>query len=116
MAPSVLSDYRETEEQREFRASISGLLVPEEFGGLGGTRIDAVIASEELGAGLAPYDLFGSCMSAEVLLAVTDPGREVWLRRLAEDARPVVLLWPGADASWNVDGIDVGVVEGSAVA
>jgi alkylation response protein AidB-like acyl-CoA dehydrogenase len=152
MAPSVLSDYRETEEQREFRASIGGmldrewgeadmrasfdadgseiavaklaihrslgvggLLVPEEFGGLGGTRIDATIASEELGAGLAPYDLFGSCMSAQVLLAVSDPGRGVWLRRLAEDVRPFVLLWPGADASWDVGGIEVGVVSGGVV-
>jgi alkylation response protein AidB-like acyl-CoA dehydrogenase len=149
---SVLSDYRESEEQREFRASINGmlerlwsesvlraaldegsadiekaklsvhqslgvggLLVPEEFGGLGATRIDAVIASEELGAGLAPYDLFGSCMSAQVLLAVVDPGREVWLRRLASDDRPFVLLWPGADASWNVDAIEVVDVDGGRV-
>jgi alkylation response protein AidB-like acyl-CoA dehydrogenase len=149
---SVLSDYRESDEQREFRASINGmlerlwsetvlraaldegpadiekaklavhqslgiagLLVPEEFGGLGATRIDAVIASEELGAGLAPYDLFGSCMSAQVLLGVADPGREVWLRRLASDDRPFVLVWPGADASWGVDAIEVAEVSGGKV-
>jgi alkylation response protein AidB-like acyl-CoA dehydrogenase len=152
MAASVLSDYRESEEQREFRASISGmlerlwsetvlraaldegpvevesaklavhqslgiagLLVPEEFGGLGASRIDAVIASEELGAGLSPYDLFGSAMCTQVLLGVVDAGREVWLRRLVSDDRPFVLLWPGVDGSWSVDAIALAEVSGGRV-
>jgi alkylation response protein AidB-like acyl-CoA dehydrogenase len=152
MAGNISSEYRENDEQREFRRSISGmlerewgeealrsafdgdsadlqgvklkihgslaiggLLVPEEYGGLGGTRVDATVASEELGAGLAPYDILGSSMSANVLLAATGSERDSLLGRIAEDERPVVFLWPGSDASWSVSAIEPAVVDGATV-
>ena len=82
--------------------ALGGILVAEESGGLGATREYATVAAEELGAGLAPYDLMGACMTAQVLNAARRPDRDGWLRRIASEPRPFVFAWPGANASWDV--------------
>lgn len=81
---------------------LGGLLVAEEHGGLGATREYATVAAEELGAGLAPYDLIGACTSTHLLTAASGLDRDDWLRRIASGPRPFIFAWPGANASWNV--------------
>ena len=82
--------------------ALGGILVPEEQGGLGASVEFATVAAEELGAGLAPYDLVGPCMTSMVLAAARGPERDDWLWRIADGKRPVVLAWPGADSSWQI--------------
>ncbi|OBI44071.1 acyl-CoA dehydrogenase family protein [Mycobacterium sp. E796] len=82
--------------------ALGGILVAEEHGGLGATPEFATVAAEELGAGLAPYDLLGACMTAHVLNSAPVPDRDLWLRRIAEEPRPFVFAWPGKDSSWNI--------------
>jgi alkylation response protein AidB-like acyl-CoA dehydrogenase len=82
--------------------ALGGILVAEEHGGLGASREYATVAAEELGAGLAPYDLIGVCMTTQVLAAARGPDRDAWLRRIANEPRPCVFAWPGANASWNI--------------
>jgi alkylation response protein AidB-like acyl-CoA dehydrogenase len=86
--------------------ALGGILVAEEHGGLGATREYATVAAEELGAGLAPYDIIGACMTAQVLAAARGADRDDWLRRIASEPRPFVFAWPGADASWNICDLD----------
>ncbi len=38
---------------------LSGMLVPEEYGGLGGGAVEAAIAAEELGAAMIPSEFVG---------------------------------------------------------
>jgi alkylation response protein AidB-like acyl-CoA dehydrogenase len=149
---NIAHGYRESDERREFRASISGMLsrlwrndvlrefpdsaesklaelnsdihrnlalggilVDEEHGGLGATREFATVAAEELGAGLAPYDLIGACMTTQVLAAAQGPDRDAWLRRIADEPRPFVFAWPGANASWSVRDVSLASVTGHCV-
>ena len=94
---------------------LGGILVADEYGGLGATCEYATVAAEELGAGLAPYDLVGACMTAQVLAGAEGPDRDKWLRKVAGDARPFVFAWPGSNASWSVGDLDLPSVTGSSV-
>lgn len=82
--------------------ALGGILVADEHGGLGATREYATVAAEELGAGLAPYDIIGACMTTQVLAAAAGTDRDDWLRRIATEPRPFAFAWPGANASWNI--------------
>jgi alkylation response protein AidB-like acyl-CoA dehydrogenase len=61
----------------------AALVVPEEFGGAGGTLGDAAVVLEELGKGLVPSPLLGSTLTELALLAADDPDAEA-LGSLAE--------------------------------
>ena len=63
----------------------AALVVPEEFGGAGGTLGDAAVVLEELGKGLVPSPLLGSTLTELALLAADDPDAEA-LGSLAEGA------------------------------
>jgi alkylation response protein AidB-like acyl-CoA dehydrogenase len=95
--------------------ALNGMLVPEEFGGLGGGCIEAAIVAEELGAALIPSNLLGSSMTT-YLLSVAGGGvaQEVLLELTGKGTKSA-LLWPGSGARWTIDDIDVAVVEGSRV-
>lgn len=95
--------------------AVSGILVAEEHGGLGATREYATVAAEELGAGLAPYDLIGGCMTTQVLAAAQGPERDDWLRRIADEPRPFVFAWPGKNASWSIRDLRPALVRGQTV-
>jgi alkylation response protein AidB-like acyl-CoA dehydrogenase len=95
--------------------ALSGLLVDEEAGGFGANREFATVAAEELGAGLAPYDLLGPCVTAQ-MLGVSEGGKHTdWMSRVAEGSRPFVFAWPGGDASWSIRDIRTVTVSGEVV-
>ena len=63
----------------------AALVVPEEFGGAGGTLGDAAVVLEELGKGLVPSPLLGTTLAELALLAADEPDADA-LGSLAEGA------------------------------
>jgi alkylation response protein AidB-like acyl-CoA dehydrogenase len=61
----------------------AALMVPEEYGGAGGSLADAAVVIEELGKGLVPTPLLGSTLAELALLAADEPDADA-LERLAE--------------------------------
>jgi len=63
---------------------LPGIVVPAEFGGLGLTLLDAALASEALGASVAPVAFLGAVLAPLALVAGgTDAQRAEWLPKLA---------------------------------
>jgi alkylation response protein AidB-like acyl-CoA dehydrogenase len=63
----------------------AALVVPEEYGGAGGTLGDAAVVIEELGKGLVPGPLLGTTLAEMALLAADEPDADA-LGSLAEGA------------------------------
>ena len=63
----------------------AALVVPEEYGGAGGTLADAAVVLEELGRGLVPSPLLGTTLAELALLAADQPDADA-LGSLAEGA------------------------------
>jgi alkylation response protein AidB-like acyl-CoA dehydrogenase len=63
----------------------AALVVPEEFGGAGGTLADAAVVVEELGKNLVPSPLLGTTLAELALLAADEPDADA-LGSLAEGA------------------------------
>lgn len=83
---------------------LSGLYVPEEFGGLGMGPVEAMVASEELGRGLVLEPL-GQTLIASGLLAGHAPAgvQAAWLPRIASGDALVVLAHQERGARWRLD-------------
>jgi len=67
------------------RMDLCGLLVPEEFGGIGGSMLDVALVYEEFGRALASSPHWASsvlCTTA-ILLGGTDEQKKEWLPRIA---------------------------------
>jgi len=64
---------------------VPGILIPEEFGGLGLTLLDAALAAEMLGKHVAPVPFAASAVMAPLALmgAGTDAQKKTWLPKLA---------------------------------
>src|SRR4029453_17934373 len=64
---------------------VTGILIPESFGGAGQSLLEAAIVYEELGRALAPVPHFPSAvLSASVLLAAgSEAQQRAWLPRIA---------------------------------
>jgi alkylation response protein AidB-like acyl-CoA dehydrogenase len=63
---------------------LPGIVVPQEFGGLGLTLLDAALASEALGAAVAPVPFLGVALAPLALVqGGTDAQRAEWLPKLA---------------------------------
>ncbi len=63
---------------------LAGILVPEEHGGLGLTMLDAALASEALGAAVAPVAFMGVVLGPIALLRGGSPEQQAeWLPKLA---------------------------------
>jgi alkylation response protein AidB-like acyl-CoA dehydrogenase len=92
---------------------VSGLVVPEDAGGLGGTPTDLVVAFEVLGAYAVPGPWVESAAYLPTLLAGADPGV---VAALAEGAVGTVRVVEHAPAALDADVAEhVYVVDGSAV-
>jgi alkylation response protein AidB-like acyl-CoA dehydrogenase len=65
------------------QVGVAALLVPEEYGGAGGSLGDAAVVVEELGRGLVPTPLLGTTLAELALLAADEPDADA-LQRLAE--------------------------------
>jgi alkylation response protein AidB-like acyl-CoA dehydrogenase len=73
----------------------SGVIVPEEQGGLGLGAVELIVIAEEMGYALAPSPWFSTTSAALMLQAAgTDEQRQRWLGPLAEgDARGTLAVW-----------------------
>jgi acyl-CoA dehydrogenase len=84
---------------------VTGLLVPEELGGVGGGMVDVAVVCEELGRAVNPGPYEASAVGAAGLLldAGTPDDRAVLLPAIADGSRvgTVALLEPGRRAEWR---------------
>ncbi|MFQ5477908.1 MAG: acyl-CoA dehydrogenase family protein [Candidatus Binatia bacterium] len=78
---------------------ITGILVPERYGGSGLGLLDAAIASTELGRSAAPLSFHSACVMAPLALVLSDNHRqeERWLPLVARGE--AVLSWAGGRLS-----------------
>src|ERR1043166_2319725 len=67
------------------KAGLTGLTVPEEYGGAGGTEVDLVLVLEEAGRAALPEPLLETVAVAAPLIAEagTEKQRREWLPRIA---------------------------------
>ena len=80
-----------------------GILVPQEYGGEGGSFTDAGVMFEELGRGPVPGPHISSCvLSAFTMMAGgTDDQKQAWLPSIARGERVLVPAITEADYSWS---------------
>jgi alkylation response protein AidB-like acyl-CoA dehydrogenase len=81
---------------------LSGMLVPEEYGGLGGGAVEAAIAAEELGAAMIPSNLLGACTAAALLEYAPESLRRDVLPLVVGRGSRTAVGWPGDDHTWSV--------------
>ena len=81
---------------------LSGMLVPEEYGGLGGGAVEAAIAAEELGAAMIPSNLLGACTAAALLEYAPESLRKEVLPLVVGRGSRTAVGWPGDDHTWSV--------------
>ncbi len=84
-----------------------GLLIPEVYGGLGLTLLDAAVLLTELGRCLAPVPVLSSGVLATSLLAAagTSAQRKAWLPRLASGEILATVAWLEEGERLDVAGI-----------
>jgi len=68
-----------------------GLLIPEDFGGVGLKWVDLTVILEETGRGLSPMPLISQCLSATALLRCGDDKQQQWLPKMAEGSAVATL-------------------------
>jgi alkylation response protein AidB-like acyl-CoA dehydrogenase len=80
---------------------LTGLTIPEEFGGLGMSQAEAGLVHTELGRALYPGPFLASCLAAGVLLAAGDrAAAERWLPLLADGSVTGTVAAAGEDGHW----------------
>ncbi|MEZ4334244.1 MAG: acyl-CoA dehydrogenase family protein [Myxococcota bacterium] len=86
---------------------LSGLLIPEAYGGGGQTLLEAAFVYEEIGRAMAPTPHFVSCvMSANVLLeAGSDEQKKAWLPRIANGDAILTPAWLEPERGYGEAGI-----------
>ena len=84
---------------------VSGLTVPERFGGSGAGAVDVHVVMEELGRSLTPAPMLGSALLAtQALLASGDEAAcERLLPSLADGSKIAALAWTTAAGRWDPD-------------
>jgi alkylation response protein AidB-like acyl-CoA dehydrogenase len=90
--------------------ALHALMVPETSGGLGGGCVELAIAAEELGAAMVPSRLLTAAMAAYVLSARKNESSEAILERVSSGTS-AALLWPGDDATWDIQQISRPVLD-----
>lgn len=92
---------------------VTGLLIPESFGGAGGDARDLAVVCEELGAAVAPVPFLGSAVlaTATLLALQTEPAATELLSALASGELVATLAVPatsvpGSDLSTTVLAVD----------
>jgi alkylation response protein AidB-like acyl-CoA dehydrogenase len=86
----------------------SGVIVPEDRGGLGLGAVELIVIAEEMGYALAPSPWFSNTCAALMLEAAgTEEQRSRWLGRLAEgEARGTLAVWD-EHSGWAPDHSEV---------
>jgi alkylation response protein AidB-like acyl-CoA dehydrogenase len=81
---------------------LTGLTIPEEFGGLGMSQAEASVVHTELGRALYPGPFLSSALAASVLMAVGDrAAREYWLPLLADGSVTGTLAVADEAGHWS---------------
>jgi alkylation response protein AidB-like acyl-CoA dehydrogenase len=88
---------------------LTGLLIPEAYGGSDQGLLDAVVVYEELGRALAPVPHFVSCVVAAGLLvrAGSDAQREEWLPRIAAGEAVLTPAWLEKGNGFGAKGVEL---------
>jgi alkylation response protein AidB-like acyl-CoA dehydrogenase len=84
-----------------------GILIPQEYGGEGGSFTDAGVMFEELGRGPVPGPHLSSCVlgAISILEGGTEEQKREWLPLLAQGDRTLVTAITEADYNWDIDGV-----------
>jgi alkylation response protein AidB-like acyl-CoA dehydrogenase len=81
---------------------LSGLTIPEEFGGQGRSEVEASVVHTELGRALYPGPFLPSCLAAGVLLTTGDSAAaEHWLPLLADGTVTGTVAAADKDGHWS---------------
>jgi alkylation response protein AidB-like acyl-CoA dehydrogenase len=90
-------------------AGLTGLLIPENFGGAAQTMLEAALVYEELGRALAPTPHFvSSVLSAGILLAAgSDAQKSEWLPRIARGDAVITVAWLEPERGFGEVGVQL---------
>jgi alkylation response protein AidB-like acyl-CoA dehydrogenase len=85
------------------QVGVSGLAVPEKYGGAGCSLVETHVALEELGAALTPSPLLGSgVLAAQALLLCGDRAAcHELLPGIVDSGTVAALVWAGQDGPWS---------------
>jgi alkylation response protein AidB-like acyl-CoA dehydrogenase len=95
---------------------VSGLAIPEEFGGVGATLAEVQVVLEELGRTLTPCPMLGSVVLCGQALLATGNAEACTrlLPGIADGSRIATLAWAGEGGDWSMDAAAI-VAAGSTV-
>jgi alkylation response protein AidB-like acyl-CoA dehydrogenase len=87
-----------------------GLIVPDEFGGMGLGIVDLVVLMEEMGRAVVPGPFFSTVLlgGLAILDAGTDAQKKAWLPKLASGEARAALAWMEPSADLGPRGITLG--------
>jgi alkylation response protein AidB-like acyl-CoA dehydrogenase len=90
-------------------AGLTGLLIPEGFGGGAQTMLEAALVYEELGRAIAPTPHFvSSVLSAGILLAAgSDAQKREWLPRIARGDAVITVAWLEPERGYGPKGVQL---------
>jgi alkylation response protein AidB-like acyl-CoA dehydrogenase len=93
-------------------SGLSGLLIPESFGGGGQSLFEAALLYEKFGEHLSPVPHFvSSVISARLLLSAgSDAQQEEWLRKIAAGDAIVTQAWLEPDRGFGEKGVKMAAV------
>ena len=97
---------------------VTGLMIPEEFGGSGMSLIEGVVVYEELGRSLAPVPHFVSCVlgAGAILAGGSDEQKSTLLPGLASGATIITPAWLEPENGFSPKGVQAtATVEGDEV-
>jgi alkylation response protein AidB-like acyl-CoA dehydrogenase len=88
---------------------VTGILIPEEYGGSGQGHLEAAIVYEELGRSLAPTPHFPSAVLGAGLLlhAGSDEQKHAWLPRIASGDAILTPAWLEPDHGFGPEGVQL---------
>ena len=88
---------------------LSEILIPEAYGGGGGTILDVAVAAERLGAAAAPGPFLGRVLASyAVAIAGSDEQRARWLPQLASGERRATIAVGEPGDRWSLDDLRMG--------
>ncbi|SDK22962.1 Acyl-CoA dehydrogenase [Nocardioides sp. YR527] len=85
---------------------VTALAIPETYGGVGCSYIEAHLVLEELGAALTPSPFVGTLLATQVLTAAGTPEAGALLERIAGGATAAVVV-PGSDVVIDASGAEI---------
>jgi alkylation response protein AidB-like acyl-CoA dehydrogenase len=88
---------------------LSEILIPEAYGGGGGTILDVAVAAERLGAAVAPGPFLGRVLASyAITIAGSDEQRARWLPKLASGERRATIAVAEPGDRWGLDDLRMG--------